>query len=192
LGGGRVIDIIPIPGHQNAHIAFYDRQTGILFTGDSLYPGRLYISIFSEYVASIDRLVDFTDDKPVCWVLGTHIEMSNTPGVDFPIGSTYHPDEHPLQLTRAHLLELHTAIHAMNGQAQYEVHDEFIIFPLGSKANGQAGGAESDDPDAPCCARPATVFDLRKLLSSRSFERSVWPSGPTLALVRPRGASPRG
>ena len=36
LGGGRVLDVIPIPGHQSAHIALYDRQTGILLTGDTL------------------------------------------------------------------------------------------------------------------------------------------------------------
>ena len=37
--GERVIDVIPIPGHDKLSIALYDRQTGILFTGDSLYPG---------------------------------------------------------------------------------------------------------------------------------------------------------
>ena len=36
--GGRIIDVIPIPGHQSAHIALYDRQTGLLLTGDTLYP----------------------------------------------------------------------------------------------------------------------------------------------------------
>ena len=37
--GGRVLDLIPIPGHD-AGIALYDRRTGILLTGDSVYPGR--------------------------------------------------------------------------------------------------------------------------------------------------------
>jgi hydroxyacylglutathione hydrolase len=41
--GDRVLDIIPIPGHESSSIAVYDRQTGILFTGDTLYPGRLYV-----------------------------------------------------------------------------------------------------------------------------------------------------
>src|SRR5690606_23541766 len=65
--GGRIVDVIPIPGHQSAHIAVYDRATGILMTGDTLYPGRLYISTFSQYVDSIDRMVEFTADKPLCW-----------------------------------------------------------------------------------------------------------------------------
>jgi len=41
--GGRVIDVIPFPGHQEASIALYDRMTGNLMTGDSLYPGLLTV-----------------------------------------------------------------------------------------------------------------------------------------------------
>jgi hydroxyacylglutathione hydrolase len=132
LGGGRVLDVIPIPGHHPAHIALYDRDTDILFTGDTLYPGRLYISSFSQYMASIQRLVGFTQTpgKPICHVLGTHIEMSNVPGDDYPIGSTYHPNEHPLGLGLEHLLELNAAIIAMQAAPHIEVHDEFIIWPF--------------------------------------------------------------
>jgi glyoxylase-like metal-dependent hydrolase (beta-lactamase superfamily II) len=130
LGGGRVVDVIPIPGHQSAHVALYDRDTGLLLTGDSLYPGRLYISSFPQYMTSIQRLVDFTSDKPVCHVLGTHIEMTNTPGVDFPFGSTHHPDEHPLQLGREHLVELLDALVEMQDDPHVEEHDDFIIWPF--------------------------------------------------------------
>jgi len=42
--GDRVVDVIPIPGHDDAGIALYDRRTGLLLTGDSLYPGRIYVS----------------------------------------------------------------------------------------------------------------------------------------------------
>lgn len=128
--GSRIVDVIPIPGHQTAHLALYDRETGLLFTGDSLYPGRLYIFDFPAYMASIERLIDFTADKPSCHVLGTHIEMSNTPGVDFALGSTHHPDEHPLQLDRSHLIELMDGLIGMQGDPHIEVHDEFIIFPF--------------------------------------------------------------
>ena len=38
--GDRIIDVIPIPGHDVLSLAYYDRQTGILLTGDGLYPGR--------------------------------------------------------------------------------------------------------------------------------------------------------
>jgi glyoxylase-like metal-dependent hydrolase (beta-lactamase superfamily II) len=190
LGGGRVVDIIPIPGHQSAHIAFYDRQTAILFTGDTLYPGRLYISAFNDYKASIARLVEFTADKPLCHVIGTHIEMSQVPGDDYPVGSIFHPNERKLELTRAHLIELHEAIVAMGQSPQYEVHDDFIIFPLGGAP--QAGAATehpllaaSGEGTLPigvgagvasgaeyCCERPKSMFELRRLL-----ERSRAASG---------------
>lgn len=60
--GGRVIDVIPIPGHQAAHIALYDHATRWLLTGDTLYPGRLYVSNFPAYVASLERLVAFAEE----------------------------------------------------------------------------------------------------------------------------------
>ena len=74
-------------------------------------------------------MMDFIADKPVVWVLGTHIEMSNTPFDDFPLGSTSHPDEHPLQLRREHLLELSLAVQDMAGAPFIEPHAEFIIWP---------------------------------------------------------------
>jgi hydroxyacylglutathione hydrolase len=157
--GGRVVQVIPLPGHQTAHIAVYDAQTGFLLTGDTLYPGRLYISSWSQYKASIQRMVDFTADKPLCYVMGTHVEMSNVPGDDFPIGSNSHPNEHPLQLGREHLIELNDACIAMGNTPVYEVHDDFIIYPL-VFANG---GEQDDNADKPCCERPKTVFDLAKL-----------------------------
>ena len=43
--GGRIIEVIAIPGHEAAHVAFYDRTTQILFSGTTLYPGRLYVRI---------------------------------------------------------------------------------------------------------------------------------------------------
>jgi hydroxyacylglutathione hydrolase len=160
--GGRTVQVIPLPGHQTAHVAVYDRDTGFLLTGDTLYPGRLYISNWNQYKASIQRLVDFTADKPVCHVMGTHVEMSNVPGDDFPIGSTTHPNEHELQLGREHLVELNNAVIAMGANPVYQVHDDFIIYPL-VFMNGGNGDGQNDAPaDERCCDRPKTVFDLAK------------------------------
>jgi hydroxyacylglutathione hydrolase len=105
--GQRVIDIIPIPGHDETSIAVYDRQTGVLLTGDTVYPGRVYINVPDPDVfeASIRRMVDFTQTRLVTHVLGTHIEQRG-PYVDYPIGTHFAPDEIPLQLGRAHLLEM--------------------------------------------------------------------------------------
>jgi hydroxyacylglutathione hydrolase len=98
--GGRVLDVIPIPGHHSASIALYDRLTGNLLTGDSLYPGRLYVAEADvpTYAASAHRLADFVRSHPVAHVLGTHIEQTRTPYLDYPRGTTYQPEEHSLEI----------------------------------------------------------------------------------------------
>lgn len=127
--GDRILDIIPIPGHEASSIAVYDRQTGILFTGDTLYPGRLYVEDAAAFTASIQRLVDFTQGKIVSHVLGNHIEQTRTPYLDYPIGTVYQPDEHPLELGRAQLLELNQALHDLNGRSERVAYRDFTIWP---------------------------------------------------------------
>jgi glyoxylase-like metal-dependent hydrolase (beta-lactamase superfamily II) len=128
--GGRVIDVIPIPGHEPASIALYDRRTGNLLTGDSLYPGRLYVRDAPAFVASVERLVQFTANRNVVHVLGAHIENSRTPYVDYPQGTRYQPDEHVLELGRAHLLELQDALRSIGTPLQRRVLRDFTVWPL--------------------------------------------------------------
>jgi glyoxylase-like metal-dependent hydrolase (beta-lactamase superfamily II) len=127
--GGRSLDVIAIPGHDTVSIAFYDRRTGILLAGDSLYPGRLYVHDFPAFQASIQRLVDFTQDKLVAHILGCHIEQSETPFLDYPIGTKYQPKEHVLQLSHAHLIELNEALKAMAGRPLRYALRDFTIWP---------------------------------------------------------------
>jgi hydroxyacylglutathione hydrolase len=127
--GGRVIDVIPIPGHDQLSVALYDRQTGVLLTGDSLYPGRLYIPDFAAFKSSTERLVAFTNGKLITHILGCHIEQSRTPYVDYPIGSLYQPEEHSLELARAHLLELNEALHGMQSSPTSMALRDFTIYP---------------------------------------------------------------
>lgn len=108
--GGRVLDVIPGPGHQAAATVFYDRHTGLLFTGDSLYPGRLYVFDWPAFIATVDRLLAFCETRPVTHILGCHIEMTTTPGRDYRMGTTYQPDEPPLQLTLDHLRALRESL----------------------------------------------------------------------------------
>ena len=54
--GDRQLDVLPLPGHEQAHILVYDAKERLLFTGDTLYPGRLYIDDWSEYRKSAQRL----------------------------------------------------------------------------------------------------------------------------------------
>lgn len=127
--GGRMLDVVPIPGHQPASIALYDRATGILLTGDTVYPGRLYVTDKAAFARSIERLIDFTKDKPVAHILGTHIEQSATPFIDYPRGTRYQPDEHSLGLSRGTLLELRDGLGgSTNAGARIDFRD-FSIVP---------------------------------------------------------------
>jgi glyoxylase-like metal-dependent hydrolase (beta-lactamase superfamily II) len=129
--GGRILDAIPIPGHSKLGIALYDRRTAILFTGDTLYPGRLYVSDAAAFEASVARLVRFTADRPVAHILGNHVEQTATPFRDYPIGTIYQPDEHELALSRGALLELQAALAAMHGAPRRTALRDFTIWPVG-------------------------------------------------------------
>ena len=104
-----MLEVTGIPGHHPASIAVFDPWTGFLLTGDSVYPGRLYADDMPVFVASAERLVDFAATRPVRHVMGCHIEMTRTPGHDYPIGTTYQPDEPPLQMAPDRLLASATA-----------------------------------------------------------------------------------
>ena len=126
--GDRIIDVIPIPGHSNLSVALYDRNTAILFTGDSLYPGRLYVSNWDDFVKSTQRLVDFTKGKLVSHILGNHIEQTRTAYLDYPVGTIYQPDEHALSMSRGDLLELMEALSSVQKPTRMALSD-FTIWP---------------------------------------------------------------
>jgi hydroxyacylglutathione hydrolase len=127
--GKRVLTIIPIPGHDEMSIAIYDQQTRWLLTGDTIYPGRLYVRNGKAFCSSIERLLAFSKEHPVQYLMGNHIEMTQTKGVDYPTGTIYQPREHSLPLAVEALMELHKSCRKMNGNITYEVHDDFIIVP---------------------------------------------------------------
>jgi len=127
--GGRKLTIVPIPGHQSEALAIYDDNTQWLLTGDSLYPGRIYIKSWDLYKASISRLADFTKHKTVSAIMGTHIEMSKKAGVDYPMGSTYQPNEALLPLTKSDLLLLDESLKKYQ-KPQKLVTDNFIVYPI--------------------------------------------------------------
>jgi len=100
-----------------------------LLTGDSLYPGRLYVRDFPAFVRSTERLVEFTRGKIVTHVLGTHIEEMATPYRDYPVGTKYQPEEHGLALSRGNLLELQEAVRGMKGTAVRMALRDFTVWP---------------------------------------------------------------
>ena len=122
--GGRAVDVMAAPGHQPAHLIFYDDRTALLFTGDFLLPGRLMVDDIDAYRASAARLVKFIGDRPVNHVLGAHIEL-DTAGELFPSGSQYHPNERELALAKEDVLALPGALADFNGF--YARHDHFVV-----------------------------------------------------------------
>jgi glyoxylase-like metal-dependent hydrolase (beta-lactamase superfamily II) len=112
--GDRIIDVIPTPGHNETHVAFYDRSTALLFSGDFLMPARLLIDDTAADLASAKRASAFVQYRPVSHVLGGHIEM-NAAGELYSWESQYHPDEHALEMTKADLLALPAAVSSFNG-----------------------------------------------------------------------------
>lgn len=129
--GNRPIDLIPIPGHDAVSVALYDRQTAILFTGDSLYPGRLYVHDLADFQKSTERLIRFTEGKVVAHILGNHIEETRTPYLDYAIGTIYQPNEHELSLSRGALLELEEALVSLHGKPARLALRDFSIWPVG-------------------------------------------------------------
>jgi glyoxylase-like metal-dependent hydrolase (beta-lactamase superfamily II) len=127
--GGRQLVILPLPGHEESHIAAYDSNTQILLTGDSLYPGKLTVETWSYYRDSAARLADFVSAHAVSLVLGAHVEMTKTPRALYPIPTRFQPDEHVLPLGAQHVHEWHQACRAMGNNPHVDIHDDFVISP---------------------------------------------------------------
>ena len=112
--GRRIVDVLPAPGHNPAHVLYYDRNTALVLSGDFLMPARLLVDDIDAYRASARRVVDFLRDRPVSYVLGGHVEEDRG-GAFFDWMSTYHPDEHPLPLGKDAVLALPAALEGFNG-----------------------------------------------------------------------------
>ncbi|MDB5395836.1 MAG: beta-lactamase-like protein [Rhodospirillales bacterium] len=130
--GGRILNIIPTPGHEPAAIMIYDPKTRWLLSGDSLYPGRLYVKLgqFHTFRDSIDRVASFTKPLKVSWLMGTHIEMTTRPGEDYPIHTASHPNERALELPYSRLSDLQNSLDHMGEFPKLDVHGDFIFYPL--------------------------------------------------------------
>ncbi|MDR7082746.1 glyoxylase-like metal-dependent hydrolase (beta-lactamase superfamily II) [Arthrobacter ginsengisoli] len=145
--GGRVLEVIPTPGHHPSAVSIYDGDTGMLLTGDTVYPGRLYVQDVPAFQDSLRTLCDFSTAHPVKAVLGAHIEMSTRPFKDFPLGSSWHPDEASLPMTVRDLQTIRDAAVRLAGRPGAHRFTNFIIW------NGP-------------CRREAAVQSVRLLLST--------------------------
>lgn len=127
--GARSLVIIPVPGHQDESVAVYDAQTGWLLTGDTLYPGKLYVRDWQAYRASIHRLAEFSRTHQISAVMGTHVEISGK-GELFAAGSTFQPGEARLALTVEDLLRLNEKLRQAGQQPAVISMEKFIVTPI--------------------------------------------------------------
>ncbi|MEM8766408.1 MAG: MBL fold metallo-hydrolase [Pseudomonadota bacterium] len=125
--GGRLLIVTGSPGHQGSELSFYDSWTDLLYTGDMFYRGRLYLDDWAAWAASIQRLGAIADEFPVAHLVNNHIEMTSTAGVDYPIGTTWQPDEPPMQMTRAMLDVAIEATEKIDKPGIY-IYDDFMIY----------------------------------------------------------------
>ncbi len=116
------------PGHHKAAITVHDPWTGILFTGDTVVPGRLFAFDFPAYLATLDRLVAFAERGTVTRVLGCHVEMANRPGVEYPLGAVHQPDERAPELPPDALRAVRDAAAAVADRRGVHRFDDFVLY----------------------------------------------------------------
>ncbi len=72
--GGRSLTILATPGHTPDAICLFDAANGLLFTGDTYYPGTIWIyrpeTNLAAYDASVRRLATLAPQVQI--VLGAH------------------------------------------------------------------------------------------------------------------------
>ncbi|HSR33569.1 MAG TPA: MBL fold metallo-hydrolase [Anaerolineae bacterium] len=68
--GGRVLRVLHIPGHSPGHVAYLDESNGVLFTGDTAYPGPVYACFEGcdpiAFANSVNRLAALPNVRMIC------------------------------------------------------------------------------------------------------------------------------
>lgn len=79
--GGRTLEVYATPGHAPDALCLFDSVNGLLFTGDTYYPGAIYVfgpgSDAAEYQRSADRLAAL--EPQVKMVFGGHNAPDSSP-----------------------------------------------------------------------------------------------------------------
>jgi len=128
--GGRSITIIQTPGHQDEAITIYDAQTKWLLSGDTFYPGYVYVKNWDAYKDSIARLVSFSNSHSVSAILGAHIERKSKVGEYYEVGTIYQPQESSLVLMPSDLIALNEKLKKTDTAKKISL-DGLIVEPLG-------------------------------------------------------------
>lgn len=135
--GGRRLVVIPSPGHHETSISVLDAYTGFLFTGDTIYPGRLYVPDMDAFMATMDRLVQLAESGEISHVLGCHIELDRN-GSDYPLGVRKHGEEASPFMPAERLAAVRDAARVVADSPGVHRFDDFVIYN-GSRLRDQVG-----------------------------------------------------
>lgn len=112
--GHRPLLITGAPGHDKRSIVVVDPSRQIMLSGDTLYPGRIYVQDLVALQDTFARMATLTRSHDITRILGGHNELA-ADKTDFPIKSRFHPDEHPLPLDEQSLRGALSASHLAKG-----------------------------------------------------------------------------
>ena len=74
--GNRELEVLYTPGHNSSCITLLDERNGLLFTGDTWYPGPLYAfhddSSMPDYLESMRKIEYVIRERNIRWVYGSH------------------------------------------------------------------------------------------------------------------------
>ena len=73
------------------------------------------------------KIAIYADTVPIAHLVNNHIEMTSTPGIDYPIGTTWQPNEPPMEMTLEMLDEAVRATGAISEPGIYK-YDDFLIY----------------------------------------------------------------
>ena len=113
--GDRELLVTGAPGHDTRSIVVADPARALMFTGDTAYPGRLYVQDLPALQDSLDRMLALAERAGVETILGCHIEFA-AGGREHPVGTRWHPGELPLPLTVADLRRLRDLAYDATGR----------------------------------------------------------------------------
>lgn len=89
--GGVTLEVLLTPGHTPDALCLFDRDRGLLFTGDTFYPATLYAhlpgSTFDDYTRTASRLASLAGD--VRLVLPSHNEPTMPPEDLVALGNAF-------------------------------------------------------------------------------------------------------
>jgi len=112
--GERTLLITATPGHDARSITTIDPAAGLMFSGDTAYPGRLYVEDLPAAKRSLAAMVHLAEAHGIHTILGAHVE-SNRHGGDYPVLTRFHRDEAPFALTTTQLRALRDDVRRAGG-----------------------------------------------------------------------------